>query len=99
MSFGCTGKLARANLTTGSIRVEQFDEESYRHYPGGKALAAYLLLKEIQPGIDPLGPDNVLVLVNGLLTGAPLSTATRFTAAAKPPLTWRCTILHSTWGC
>jgi len=87
MSFGCTGKLLRVDLTTGSIRVEQFDEEFYRRYPGGKALAAYLLLKEIQPGIDPLGPDNILVLVNGLLTGAPLSTATRFTAAAKSPLT------------
>ena len=87
MSFGCTGKLVRVDLTTGSIRVEPFDEEFYRRYPGGKALAAYLLLKEIEPGIDPLGPDNVLVLVNGLLTGAPLSTATRFTAAAKSPLT------------
>ncbi len=42
---------------------------------------------EIPPGVDPLGPDNVLVLANGLLTGAPISTATRFTAAARSPLT------------
>jgi aldehyde:ferredoxin oxidoreductase len=68
-------------------RVEEFDEELYRLYPGGRAMAAFLLLREVKPGVDPLGPDNVLVLANGLITGAPLSTATRFTAAAKSPLT------------
>ena len=29
----------------------------------------------------------MLILAEGLLTGAPLSTATRFTAAARSPLT------------
>jgi aldehyde:ferredoxin oxidoreductase len=39
------------------------------------------------PGVDPLGPDNILILANGLLTGAPFSTATRFSAVARSPLT------------
>jgi aldehyde:ferredoxin oxidoreductase len=76
----------RVDLTHSVVSVEEFDEAFYRIYPGGKALAAYLLLREIEPGIDPLGPDNVLVLINGLITGAPISTATRFTAAARSPL-------------
>ena len=83
MGYGSTGKLLRVDLTRKAISVEHFDEAFYRLYPGGKALAAYLLLREIAPGVDPLGPDNVLVLVNGLITGAPISTATRFTAAAR----------------
>jgi aldehyde:ferredoxin oxidoreductase len=87
MSYGSTGKILRVDLTRASIRVEEFDEELYRLYPGGRAMAAFLLLREVKPGVDPLGPDNVLVLANGLITGAPLSTATRFTAAAKSPLT------------
>ena len=87
MSYGSTGKLLRVNLSTGEIRVEQLSEAFYRLYPGGKALAAYFMLHEIKPGIDPLGPENVLLLMNGLITGAPISTATRFTAAAKSPLT------------
>lgn len=87
MGYGSTGKLLRVDLTHQTISVERFDEPFYRLYPGGKALAAYLLLREIRPGTDPLGPDNVLVLVNGLITGAPISTATRFTAAARSPLT------------
>ena len=87
MTFGSTGKILRVDLTHGSVGIEEFDEELYRLYPGGKALAAYLLLHHIAPGCDPLGPANVLVLANGLLTGAPLSTATRFTATARSPLT------------
>jgi aldehyde:ferredoxin oxidoreductase len=67
--------------------VEEIDEATYRLFPGGKALAAYLLLKNLPPHTDPLGPQNVLVLAEGLLTGAPFSTATRFTAAARSPLT------------
>ncbi len=87
MAYGSTGKILRVNLATGEIRIEQMSEEFYRLYPGGKALAAYFMLREIKPGIDPLGPENVLLLMNGLITGAPISTATRFTAAAKSPLT------------
>ncbi|HEY6041420.1 MAG TPA: aldehyde ferredoxin oxidoreductase N-terminal domain-containing protein, partial [Anaerolineae bacterium] len=81
------GKLVRVNLTTQTVRVEPIDPELYRLYPGGKALAAYLLLNELPRGVDPLSPDNILILATGLLTGAPFSTATRFTASARSPLT------------
>jgi len=87
MGYGSTGNLLHIDLSDGSIHKETMPEELYRLYPGGKALAAYLLLKNIPPGVEPLSPENVLVLANGLLTGAPLSTATRFTAAARSPLT------------
>ena len=86
MGFGSTGNLLYIDLSDGSIRKETMPEDLYRLYPGGKALAAYLLLKNLEPGVEPLSPGNVLVLANGLLTGAPLSTATRFTAAARSPL-------------
>lgn len=87
MGYGSTGKILRVDLTRASIHVEQFDEALYRLYPGGKALAAYLLLRELPPETEPFAPENRLVLANGLLTGAPFSTATRFTAAARSPLT------------
>ncbi len=87
MTYGFTGKILYVDLTTGSLHTEFIGEADYRLYPGGRALAAYLLLRHMPQGADPLGPDNVLVLANGLLTGAPFSTATRFTAAARSPLT------------
>ncbi len=87
MPFGSTGRLLRVDLSNGSTRIEEFDADFYRCYPGGKALAAYLLLHELPRGVDPLGPANLLVLATGLLTGAALPTASRFTAAARSPLT------------
>jgi aldehyde:ferredoxin oxidoreductase len=87
MSFESNGTILRVDLTRGETTVEAFDEAFFRLYPGGKALAAYFLLREMPAGADPLGPDNVLVLAAGLLTGAPVSTATRFSAIARSPLT------------
>ena len=67
--------------------METISEEFYRLYPGGKALAGYILLNEIPPHTEPFSPENVLVIANGLLTGAPVSTATRYIVSARSPLT------------
>jgi aldehyde:ferredoxin oxidoreductase len=87
MKFGASGKILRVNLTQASIETEYLPESFYQLYPGGKAMAGYFLLKEMQPGTDPFSPDNLLVIANGLLTGSPVSTATRFSVAARSPLT------------
>ena len=87
MAYGTSGKILRIDLARGSIQVDQFDEDFYRLYPGGKALAGFVLLNEFKPGTDALSPDNILVIANGLLTGAPFSATTRFTMAARSPLT------------
>jgi len=87
MGYGATGRILRVDLTRMHCHTEQLDEGVYRLYPGGKALAGYFLLRELVPGTDALSPDNVLVVANGLLTGAPVSTASRFTVAGRSPLT------------
>ena len=87
MRSGTIGKILRVDLTGGSIYEEIIDDVFYRVYPGGKALATYYLLHELPPQTDPLSPENLLIFANGLLTGAPVATATRFTAAARSPLT------------
>jgi aldehyde:ferredoxin oxidoreductase len=73
-------------LTAGSLEVEEPPESFYRKYLGGSALGAYYALKLIPPGIDPLGPENVLVLSMGVTTGAAISGQSRVTATAKSPL-------------
>ena len=85
--YGSTEKLLRVNLTTGSLNVETLSEDFYKLYPGGKALAGYIMLNEIPAHTEPFSPENVLVIANGLLTGAPVSTATRFIVSARSPLT------------
>lgn len=85
--YGTTAKVLRVNLSTGNMEVETLSEDFYRLYPGGKALAGYILLNEIPAHTDPFSPENVLVMANGLLTGAPVSTATRYIVSARSPLT------------
>jgi aldehyde:ferredoxin oxidoreductase len=87
MIYGTTAKILRVDLSIDSIEVEEFSEDFYQLYPGGKALAGYILLNEMSPHTDPFAPENVLVIANGLLTGAPVSTATRYVVSARSPLT------------
>ena len=85
--YGTTGKIVRVDLGTGEIKFEELAEDFYRLYPGGKALAGYYLLNEMSPNVEPLSPENVLVIANGLLTGSPVATATRYVVSARSPLT------------
>ncbi|HSG45704.1 MAG TPA: aldehyde ferredoxin oxidoreductase family protein [Anaerolineales bacterium] len=87
MAHGYNGKVLHVNLTTGQMDVEEPDEAFYRKYMGGSAMALHYLLKDMPAGVDPLGPDNVLVLALSVLTGTAISGQSRMTAAAKSPLT------------
>jgi len=82
-----TASVYHVDLTRGRIEIRTLGEDVYRQYPGGSALAAYLLLKEIAKGTDPLGPDNVLAMAVSPLTGLAISGQSRMTACARSPLT------------
>ncbi|HIC89439.1 MAG TPA: aldehyde ferredoxin oxidoreductase, partial [Anaerolineae bacterium] len=87
MPYGYTGKTLRVNLTDGTISVEEHDERFYRRYFGGRNFIAYTLLKELEPGVDPLGPENKLIFATGVITGTPVAGAGRHSVGAKSPLT------------
>jgi aldehyde:ferredoxin oxidoreductase len=82
-----TATVFHVDLTQGRVATETIPEDVYRRYPGGSALAAYLLMKHIPAGADPLGPDNVLVMAVSPLTGLAISGQSRMTACARSPLT------------
>jgi len=84
---GIVGRLLHVDLTTRQTRVEELSETVMRTYLGGGALAAHILLRDLAPGVDPLGPNNVLVFTTSVLNGLSLSGTNRYTAAAKSPLT------------
>ena len=83
---GFTGKFLNVNLTTGQISVERPDESLYRRYLGGYGIGARMLWDRVPAGIDPLGPDNMLGMFAGLLTGTPLF-GQRWQVVCKSPLT------------
>jgi aldehyde:ferredoxin oxidoreductase len=82
-----TATVYHVDLTRGSIERQEIPEDIYRRYPGGSALAAYLVWRAIEPGADPLGPDNVLAMAVSPLTGLAISGQSRMTACARSPLT------------
>ena len=84
---GYTGKILRVNLSNNNTSVEEPDEKIYRLYFGGTAFIGYYLLKELEPGIDPLGPDNKLIFSSGVITGVPAAGSGRNGVGAKSPLT------------
>ena len=87
MPFGYNGKILHVNLADSSWAIEEPGEKWYRTYVGGSALTAYYLLKHLKPGVDPLSEENVLVFACSVVTGSPLSGYSRYTVAAKSPLT------------
>ena len=87
MPYGYNGKILHVDLSSATLRIEAPPEEFYRKYMGGSALNLYYLLKEITPGVDPLGPENILALSVSVVTGVPVSGQSRLTASAKSPLT------------
>ena len=86
MPCGYNGKILHINLTDGTSWIETPDELFYRTYMGGGCLGAYYLLKETKPGIDPLGPENLLILAASILTGAPGAGFSRHAVVTKSPL-------------
>ncbi len=87
MAEGLAGTIAYIDLGRKEARKETLDPRTYRTYFGGTGLIARELLRLTKPGIDPLGPDNVLIIAAGPITGAPFAGTGRSAAGAKSPLT------------
>lgn len=86
MPNGYNGKILHVDLTRGALKIEEPSEAFYRKYLGGSAMGMYYILREMPKGADPLGPDNVLTLMAGVATGAPISGQSRLNANAKSPI-------------
>ena len=84
---GYHGKIIRVDLTAGNITIEEPEDAIYRRYMGGGGLASYFMLREMKPGVDPLGPDNMLIFMTSVIGSGMLSGTNRYSAVAKSPLT------------
>lgn len=80
-------KILDVDLTNGKIEKKTIPGEVYRLYPGGSSLGLYILLNEMDPKVEPLSPENILVLSVSPLVGFPISGANRMTSTTKSPLT------------
>ena len=84
---GWIGNILRVNLTNKTYKKESFTEEFAKTWVGGRGFAAKILYDELKPGIDPLGPENKLVVALGPISGIPAPNTGKCVVAAKSPLT------------
>jgi len=88
---GTMGRILLVDLTNQKLSVETPSDEVYLTYFGGYGLGAYYLYRMQKPGVDPLGPDNLLGFFTGVLTGTPALSGNRYFVVGKSPKT-------GTWG-
>ncbi len=87
MPNGYMGKILFVDLSKKEIREEIPGESLYRQYVGGYGIGARILYDRQKGGVDPLGPDSLLGLLPGVLTGTPAPFGCRYAVVAKSPLT------------
>ena len=87
MIKGYAGRILEVNLAEESFRFRPLDEAVARLYIGGKGYGTRLLYDETEAGIDPLGPENLLIFATGPLNGSVAPQSNRFAVVCKSPLT------------
>jgi len=94
--YGWHLKILRVNLTTHKVTTEDVDPKIARDYLGGRGWAIHYLYKEMNPAVDPLSPENMLIFATGPLTATPAPTGNRYMVVTKSPLTGA--LAHSNSG-
>ena len=90
------GKLLRIDLSSSTSKVEKIPEQYFGDFISARGLAAKYLFDELKSNIDPLGPENKLILSVGVLAGTGLQGFSKWTVTTKSPLTG--TIFRSSRG-
>jgi len=85
--MGWNRKVLRVNLTAGTCKPEPLNMAWANDYLGSRGLASKYLVSEIDPKVDPLSPDNKMIMATGPLTGTMASTGGRYTVVTKGALT------------
>jgi len=81
------GRMLQIDLSARQVSEYPVTDEQRERYLGGKVLAARILADLITGPIDPFGPENVVVITTGPLTGTGAPMATRFNVSTISPLT------------
>ncbi len=82
-----TGKLLRINLSNRRSHIEDIPEQLMKNFIGGRGLAARYLYRELNAGVEPLGPDNKLLFMMGPLGATTAMSVSRMVVVTKSPLT------------
>lgn len=81
-----TKRILRVDLSTKEVTTGDFASEGLLGL-GGKALGVALLEHHLDPGVDPLAPENPVIFTSSPMAAYGLSGSNRLGAFTKGPLT------------
>jgi len=84
---GFYGRIITINLTDESFTIEPLPETLQQRFLGGKGLATHLLMERNPAGVDPLSPDNHLIIAAGPFCQSRVWGGSRYGVFTKSPLT------------
>jgi len=85
--FGWTGKILRIDLSSQTVSKQDSEESLRMNFLGGRGINSKILYDEINHGIEPLSPDNIIIFGTSPLSGTTAPSSPRCTVTAKSPLT------------
>lgn len=85
--FGYARNTLLVDLTRGKIQTRKLKMDLARSFLGGKGMGAKLLYEKVAPHIEPLSPQNALIVATGPFTGTPVPGGCKFVLVTKSPLT------------
>jgi len=80
-------RILNVDLTSNKTWVEEVPREELLRLLGGRGISAKLLYERVPGGIDPLGPENVLIVGPGTLSGTSAPSSGRTSVTCKGPAT------------
>ena len=84
---GTLNRVLEIDLSLKTFSKIPISHQLRQMYLGGKGLGLKLLYDRLKPGIDPLGEDNLIIIMTGVLAGTSAPCSGRFHAVFKSPLT------------
>src|SRR6056297_3285185 len=84
---GYMGKVLEIDLTSGNIGEYPVTDTDRELFLGGRFLSTKILWDELEAGVDPLSPENPLIVMTSPLTGTGAPSTSRYDISAKSPLT------------
>ena len=84
---GWVGKILRVDLSAQDFVVEDLDPDFAETYIGSQGFGTKILIDEVDPTVDPLGPENKLIFATSPCTGSGAVCGSRAAWIAKSPLT------------
>ena len=85
--YGWTGRTVIVDLGNNSVTETKTEKNYVEQFIGGRGLACRLMQDFADPELDPLSPENPLIITTGPLTGTSVPMSGHFSITCKSPLT------------